>query len=77
MVVRKLQGLQKADKAMMMQVHMNLALRVIWEQNECRSSGPSEIGLLDVEISYYKCSNMPKRRKSSVSRPCIEQNHHL
>ena len=44
MVVRKLQGLQKADTAMMMQVSINLAFRVIWEQDECRSSGPIGIG---------------------------------
>ena len=55
MVVRKLQGLQKADTAMMMQVSMNLAFRVIWEQDECnRSSGPIDIGPLDVKLSYLE-----------------------
>ena len=54
MVVRKLQGLQQADKAMMMKVHMKLAFLVIWEPDECRSSGPIEIGPVDDKYSYLE-----------------------
>ena len=37
---------------MMMQVHVNLLFPRIWEQDECRSTGPIEIGPLDVKFSY-------------------------
>ena len=52
----------------MMQVDMNLAFPLVWEQDKCGSSDPIGIGALDVKISHLECSRMIMRPKSSFTR---------
>ena len=74
MVFVRGRGLEYTVIAVMMQVDMNLAFPVIWEQDKCGSSDPIGIGALDVKFSYLECSRMNMRRKWSFTRQFREPN---